>query len=127
LVHGAQATPQSDLYSLGIVGWALCTGHLPITGETPGEVLVRRHQEAPPALEEVAPGLPRQLRRAIDAALAADPAARPASTEEWLGILAVALPETEPALPLVRLVESGSFAKPYYACTFSLAGMLLAM
>lgn len=127
LLHGAQAAPQSDLYALGIVGWALCTGHLPITAATPGEVLVRRLQEAPPAIDEVAPGLPRQLRRAIGAALVADPAARPASMEEWLAGVTASAPAREPALPLVRWVESGSFAKPYYAFTFSLAGMLLVM
>ncbi|HRP09026.1 MAG TPA: serine/threonine-protein kinase, partial [Gemmatimonadales bacterium] len=124
LLHGAAPTPGSDLYSLGIVGWALCAGRLPITADTPSEVLLRRLQEAPAALDQVAPGTPRFLRLAIEAALADDPAQRPGTMEAWLATFQGSRVAHTPALPLMRWVESGTSARPFYALTFSLAGML---
>lgn len=127
LLHGAAPTAQSDLYALGVVGWTLCTGHLPITADTPTATLVRRLQQDPVPLAQASPGLPRALRTAIDAALHPDPARRPASVEEWLGMLAGAPPARTLALPLARWVDSGVFARSYYAFALSLAGMLAVM
>lgn len=127
LIHGAAPTPGSDLYSLGIVGWALCTGHLPLTGDSPSEILLRRLQESPTPLDEVAPGLPRNLRRAISAAIAAEPDQRPGTIELWLGTLAGSEVVHAPALPLVRWVESGKTARPYHALAFSMVGMMAIM
>src|SRR5690606_10800807 len=109
---------------LGVVGWALCTGHLPITAATPAEILLRRLQESPPPLDQVAPGLPSALRRSIRNALADDPGQRPATMEQWVGALDGAEVMRAPALPLVRSVETGNYARPFFVLAFSLVGML---
>lgn len=125
LLLGVAPTPRSDLYSLGVAGWALCTGHLPVSGTTPSETLVRRLQETPRRLEDVAPGLPRALRLAIGSAMQEDPAERPATLEAWLTTLAGSAPVRPPDLRLVRWSESGVIARSYYAFALSLSGMFV--
>lgn len=124
LLHGAAPAPSSDLYALGVVGWALATGHLPITGDSPAAVLLKLLQETPAPLELAAPGIPRALRAAIGAALESDPDRRPAKVEEWLRLLDDEPLQPSPELPLVRWVDSGKSARPFHALAFSLAGML---
>jgi predicted Ser/Thr protein kinase len=60
--------PRSDLYSLGVVGYAMLSGQLPFAGRTPGEVLVKRLTgEAPPpvAAADVSPGLVEAVMRCL--------------------------------------------------------------
>jgi predicted Ser/Thr protein kinase len=67
---------RSDLYSLGVMGYAMLSGRPPFEGTTPAEVLVKHLTQEPPALQEAAPGAPEQLVSAVTRCLAKDPATR---------------------------------------------------
>jgi serine/threonine-protein kinase len=72
-VNGQLATPQSDIYSLGVVAYRCLAGHLPFTGESMVEVAMRHvHDEPPPLPADVPPS----VRAVVERAMAKDPAAR---------------------------------------------------
>jgi serine/threonine-protein kinase len=77
-VMGGQATPASDLYSLGVVGYQCLTGAVPFEG-VPHEVTgAHRHRTLPPLPQAVPAGVADLV---LDLT-AKDPAARPASAGE---------------------------------------------
>ena len=76
LLAGADATPESDVYSLGVVTYQALTGRLPRPAGTVTE-LAEGRDILPPAPSVVAPGLGDALDPALAAALDPDPAARP--------------------------------------------------
>jgi len=77
--RGAAATPQTDLYSLGVVLFELLTGDTPF-GSYGGDTLAGAVVELdPPAIASVAPWLPPELARLVDACIAREPVRRPAS------------------------------------------------
>lgn len=123
LLHHAPPSPASDLYALGVVGWALCTGRLPYVGATPGEILLQRLQHEPAPLAEAAPGTPRALRHGIEAALASDPTRRPSSVEAWLTSLAPETAAVQLATPLSRWLTLGERAQPFYALALLMTGL----
>ncbi len=69
-----QATPASDIFSLGATTLFAATGHAPYEGETVMDVLVRLATE-PPDLT----GLPGELADTVRACLERDPRSRPTS------------------------------------------------
>jgi serine/threonine protein kinase len=79
--RGDSAVPQSDLYSLGIIAYELLTGRVPFEGE-PMDILARHLKEQPRPVNEVVPGVPERLTRAIMRALEKDASRRFANAEE---------------------------------------------
>src|SRR5262249_34731486 len=72
---GAPATPASDLYALGIVGYECLTGHPPYLGTPLAVAMAHRDVPLPPL-----PGtVPAEAAKLIAELTAKDPAARPAS------------------------------------------------
>jgi hypothetical protein len=67
---------RSDLYSLGVMGYAMLAGRLPFDGATPADILVQHITKEAPPLGAVAPDAPPELAAAITRCLAKDPAAR---------------------------------------------------
>lgn len=98
-VEGRPLTPASDLYALGAVAFECLAGHRPFEGDTPLEVSRAHVQQPTPELpDDVSPA----VRALVSAALAKDPAARPASAGS-LGREALALAAdsaTAPGAPL---------------------------
>jgi len=125
LLHGEPPGPASDLYALGVVGWALCTGRLPVTAATAAETLLARLQEEPVPLIEAAPGVPRSLRSAIESAMATDLARRPHSVEAWLANTNTTTVGTSLASPLAHWIQTSTAARPFYALGMSAVGVLL--
>jgi eukaryotic-like serine/threonine-protein kinase len=75
---GGQATPASDLYSLGVVGYECLTGAPPFRGVPVEVAAAHRHRALPP----LPPDVPAGVAGLIGELTAKDPAARPASAGE---------------------------------------------
>jgi hypothetical protein len=73
---GDEATPESDVWAVGVVLWEALAGRHPFWGVPLQEVARAINAGAPP-LATVRRGLPRRLLASVDGALALDPSARP--------------------------------------------------
>ncbi|MCS7008196.1 MAG: serine/threonine protein kinase, partial [Gaiellaceae bacterium] len=73
---GAPATPESDVWSVGVLLWEALAGRHPFWGLPLQEVASAIEAGAPPLSSE-RPDLPRRLLAAVDSALALDPGRRP--------------------------------------------------
>jgi hypothetical protein len=78
---------RSDLFSLGSVLYACCTGRPPFRGGTAVEVLRRVRDAAPPPLRQQNPDVPAWLEALITRLLARDPADRFQSAAEVAELL----------------------------------------
>ncbi|MBK5257647.1 MAG: protein kinase, partial [Vicinamibacteria bacterium] len=67
---------RSDIYSLGVMGYAMLAGRLPFEGPTPGDVLVQHITREAPSLRSVAPDVPAEIGSAVTRSLAKDPSRR---------------------------------------------------
>lgn len=86
-VRGESCDAKSDLFSLGAVMYALCTGHAPFRAETVYGVMQRIVHDQPRSIAEQNPQIPDWLERFILRLLEKSPADRFASAEEAAGVL----------------------------------------
>jgi eukaryotic-like serine/threonine-protein kinase len=77
-VMGGPATPASDLYSLGVVGYQCLTGTVPFEGIPHEVTAAHRYRTLPP----LPPAVPAGVAELVLDLTARDPAARPASAGE---------------------------------------------
>jgi serine/threonine protein kinase len=80
---------RSDLYSLGVMGYAMLSGRLPFEGDSFRDVIVQHISKEPPALRLLMPDVAPDLERAVTRCLAKDPSARwhsGGSLKEALGL-----------------------------------------
>lgn len=99
--------PPSDLYSLGVLGYAMLAGRLTFDGGTPGDVLLQHITAEVPPLSARAPGVPVAPASAITRCLAEDPAARWPNAGRLRSALAPP-DDAELPQPLDELRESAS-------------------
>jgi serine/threonine protein kinase len=76
VAQGQPATSRSDLYSLGVILYELCTGALPFQGETANDILMQQLQSAPISPALINPHIRPALTAVIMRSLARDPSAR---------------------------------------------------
>jgi hypothetical protein len=67
---------RSDIYSLGVMAYAMLAGRLPFEGSTPADVLTKHLTQEPAPLRSVAPTVSDSTVEAVERCLAKDPAAR---------------------------------------------------
>ena len=79
---GEEATPRSDIYSLGVVTYQLVAGRLPYEAQSLTELALKQQREVPPPLDELDPSIPQGVAQAVARALELDPADRYASADE---------------------------------------------
>ena len=84
---GGEATPRSDLYSLGAMLYELVTGRPPFQGDSATAVISQHLNTAPVAPSWHTQHCPPALEDLILALLAKDPPSRPASAAEVLAVL----------------------------------------
>lgn len=79
LLDGAEATPVSDLYSLGVLLFYLATGEFPATAGNMEELKAVHASGGRRRLRDVRPDLPPAFIRAVERTIAPDPDDRPAT------------------------------------------------
>ena len=90
-INGQPGDERSDLYSLGVILYELCTGVQPFRGDTITAVIVQQINTIPTAPSIVNPNVPSALSDVILRSLAKDPMARYGSASELTVAIAQAL------------------------------------
>ena len=67
---------RSDIYSLGVMVYAMLAGRLPFEGKTPGDILAKHLTQEAPQIQSVAPAVSDPTAQAVRRCLAKDPAER---------------------------------------------------
>lgn len=86
---GASASAASDVYSFGVMLYRMLTGRLPFESNDPLELVALHRDSTPPPLTQFRPDAPALLESTATAALAKDPADRPADGAALLAALGV--------------------------------------
>jgi serine/threonine protein kinase len=76
-INGSRIDPRSDLFSLGIVLYQLCTGTLPFQGKSVGEIWDSIAQLQPALAKEINSEVPAKFSQLIDRLLSKAPQHRP--------------------------------------------------
>jgi serine/threonine-protein kinase len=96
---GADRSPLTDIYSLGVTAFELLTGTLPFNGESWVEIIRKHITEVPPFPSERRPGLPERVDEMVFRALSKDPKERFADCDELLeelfSVAQLTLPDNE--------------------------------
>jgi len=84
---GKHVTPQSDLFSLGVMLYRLISGRLPFQSDDPMELINKIKTETPPRLNRVMMGVPDDVARAIAYLLEKNPENRPADARAVVAMI----------------------------------------
>jgi serine/threonine protein kinase len=117
--QGERVDQRSDLFSLGSVLYAMCTGRPPFRGDTGLAVLKRVCDDTPRPIQEVNPDIPAALAEIVDKLHAKKPADRLASAQEIADLLGRCLSELQqhgrvelPADALLQLKPTSETPEP---------------
>lgn len=82
-----EATPQGDLYAVGVMAWEMLVGEVPFLSDNPMTIVFRHVHEDVPALGAVCPGIDDAVARFVAHLTARDIKDRPANASEALAEL----------------------------------------
>jgi hypothetical protein len=113
--RGAAVDQRADLFSLGCVLYEMCARRLPFQGPNALALLTALATDTPAPVRQINPAVPPALSALVQRLLAKDPAERPASADEVVGILAGLASEapgrtSRPNRRHLRLVGTGLLA-----------------
>ncbi|TKD10418.1 serine/threonine-protein kinase [Polyangium fumosum] len=112
-LRGEAASPETDLYALGVLLYEALAGRLPHRAGSLQELMVARLTERPEPLARIIPGVPEEVSALVERLLAIEPEDRPRGAAEALGSLGgqkaaqgTALPRLGGEGPVRALVEA---------------------
>ena len=101
LAKGEPASPQSDIYALGIVFYEMLTGDVPFKADQAVQIALQHMREPMPSVRKVNPNVPQSVENIIIRATAKNPRLRYQSCDEMLKDLEKCmLPEHQNDKPL---------------------------
>ncbi|MEW6404683.1 MAG: protein kinase [Chloroflexota bacterium] len=103
-----ETSPQSDIYSMGIVIYEMITGRKPYVADTPAAILLKQSSEPLPRPGEFAPGLPETVERLLIKALARDAKDR----YEDMNAMVSAMESLVPPHPAKPMTPQGGDSEP---------------
>jgi WD40 repeat protein/serine/threonine protein kinase len=111
--EGKPVDQRTDLFSLGSVLYAMCTGHPPFRAPSTIAVLKRVCEDAPrPPIREANPEIPDWLEAAITRLHAKDPAKRFRTATEVAELLGQRLAQLQQPQPAPLALPTAALAKP---------------
>ncbi len=99
VLRGEQATPVSDIYSLGVLLYYLVTGAYPVEARSVGELREAHATGRHRRLRDARPDLPSDFIHAVESALDPDPSQRPVSAGSMEAALAGMQPMAHQPMP----------------------------
>jgi len=122
--RGEAVETRSDLFSLGSVLYALCTGRPPFRAETTFGILRRITDEMPRPIREINPDIPDWLCGIIEKLMSKEPASRYTSASEVAALLESCLAHVQHpiAVPLPTEAARQPRSRSWYS--FPLAGVV---
>ena len=84
LARGQQASPQSDIYAMGIVMFEMLAGDVPFKAEQAVQIALMHMRDPLPNIRAINPAVPQSVANIINKAAAKNPAERYRSAEEML-------------------------------------------
>ena len=84
-INGEDLSPESDIFSIGVIFYEMVTGHKPFAGDDISTVIKKVLYDEPPRPTSIDDSLPREIDSILDKALAKNPMDRYHSCEELMG------------------------------------------